>query len=264
LCVGFATTAPRVEHRFDDFVELITGRRASRNVHDFLHLAEVRRNLQEEARSNLAPDILPAAWVMLLGQEPVLVLPWEISLCLANHIRCVPYPTLQMYSTYTTMLDRWTARRLREISPRFVIASYGAVDDRNMIWDCPETWATLLQGWEVLHQDQSTGYLLLARRGKSNPWQEHELARVQGKVGAWVPLPPRSGPVRARLLLRERWSGAVSRSLFRAKPVVLQVRTESGRTQAFRLVVETASDGLLVDATPESSADLAGLFNCCT
>src|SRR5262249_32022537 len=157
---------------------LITGERGSGNLYALLHPAEVRESLRWQARGNLVTDVLPAEWLKTIGQESVVVFPWEISLCLANQLRCVPYPTLQMYSTYTPMLDRWSARRLREVAPRFAIASLASIDDRNMVWDCPETWATLFQGWEVLREDRESGYLLLARRAATSPWQERELSRV--------------------------------------------------------------------------------------
>jgi hypothetical protein len=263
VCLGVTMTAPSFEQRSRDLVDILRARRGSRNLYALLHPAAARRSLRQRASANLAPDVLPAEWLKILGQEEVLVFPWEISLCLANDLRCVPYPTLQMYSTYTPMLDRWTAGRLREVAPRFLIASLDAIDDRNMLWDCPETWATLLRGWEVRRQDSETGYLLLTRRATPSPWEERQISRVQGKVDAWIPLPPRNGPLRARLVFREHWWGGVERSLFRAGPVTLSLMTENGQTRVFRLVLETAADGLLIDAAPETPAELAALFNCC-
>jgi hypothetical protein len=262
-CAGSATIAPSLRDRVPVLVDVLTGGRGARNLHAFLHPAEVRRALQKQARENLASDILPTEWLKTIGHEPVLVVPWEISLCLANDLRCVPYPTLQMYSTYTRSLDAWTARRLREVSPRFVIASVGAIDERNMIWDCPRTWVTLFQGWEVIRQDNKLGYLLLARRPTPGLWEEREVSRAEGKVGAWVPLPPRKVPLRARLFFRESWRGALERSIWRSRPVTLETMSENGRRQVYRLVVETAADGLLIDADPANATDLAGLVNCC-
>jgi hypothetical protein len=263
LYVGVALSARQFERRSEELADFVKRGRGPRNLHALLHPAQARRELQERTPENLGLDALPAEWLKILGQEPVLVVPWEISLCLANALRCMPYPTLQMYSTYTPMLDRWTSRRIHEVSPRFVIASVAAIDERNMVWDCPETWETLLRGWEVIREDSATGYLLLARRETPSPWQERELARVEGKVGAWIPLPPRTGPVRARLHFRERWWRTVERTLFRAPPVTVELMTETGRRQVFNLVLETAADGLLIDAAPETPEELAALFSCC-
>jgi hypothetical protein len=263
VCLGVTMTAPGFEQRSRDLVDILKGRRGSRNLLALLRPAEARRSLRQAEAANLAADVLPAEWLEILGQEAVLVVPWEISICLGNHLRCVPYPTLQMYSTYTPMLDRWTADRLREVAPRFVIASLDAIDDRNMLWDCPETWETLLRGWEVLRQDSERGYLLLTRRATRSPWEERQISQVQGRAEAWIPLPPRKGPLRARLVFRQRWWAGLERTLFRARPVTLSLMTESGQKQVFRLVLETAADGLLIDAAPETPAELAALFDCC-
>src|SRR5262249_15092062 len=123
LSVAITPSKPSLKERFQELGELITGERGSGNLYALLHPAEVRESLRWQARGNLVTDVLPAEWLKTIGQESVVVFPWEISLCLANQLRCVPYPTLQMYSTYTPMLDRWSARRLREVAPRFAIAS---------------------------------------------------------------------------------------------------------------------------------------------
>ncbi|HZX41772.1 MAG TPA: hypothetical protein VFE93_08050, partial [Myxococcaceae bacterium] len=243
--------------------ELVSLRPGTANLSRLLSSGPVRAQLAVASTANLVPDLLPPEWVARIGRSTVLVLPSEISACWANALNCVPLPTLQMYATYTAELDRWSARRLEEVRPAYVIASLGAIDQRNIVWDCPETWVTLLRGWEVVTHD-ATGRLLLSRRQTPSPWTERMSATTTGRVGEWLDVPPHQGPVRLGLQVQPRLSGRLRNLVLRPNVVMLQTRGASGVVRSYRLVLDTARNGILLDASPATAAELAGLFDCCT
>src|SRR5262245_6074968 len=135
----FAATAPLEATRAyaRRFENILIGRFAAGHMIRAANFGD-RRNMREASRAYLSlRDLLPAQWKRLIGRRTVLVVPWELSICPANDLVCVPYPTLQMYATLTEELDRWSAERLRSSQPEFVIVSVDSIDDRNMIWDAP-------------------------------------------------------------------------------------------------------------------------------
>jgi hypothetical protein len=252
-----------VRQRREGLGDVLSGGHGSRNISSLVRFRVVRDELRSRGASALSGDVLPSEWVDLVGRRPVMVLPWEIAVCLANGLNCQPIPTLQLYSTYTRGLDRWSAARIRETKPEFVVLGLASLDDRNMLWDCPETWMAILEGYAVLRTESTKGLLLLQRRVSPRRWREVPLAEVKASSRSWLTIPERTGPVRVSILSRERPSGTLRRLLFRPAPAVLEVSTMSGETRAYRLVLNTAEDGLLIDAMPQTIEDLAKLFDCC-
>jgi hypothetical protein len=243
--------------------DVLRGRRGTRHLAALVRPGVWRDELRRRTEVELASDVLPSSWRATIGEAPVMVGPWEIALCLANALRCVPVPTLQLYSTYTPELDRWSAGRIREVRPEFILFGVGSVDERNMLWDCPETWQVMLRGWDVELRDSSRGLLLLRRRAAPREWGSVPLTSRTVDTREWVQVPERHGPLVASLVLAESLGGTLERLLLRPRPVILEVLTEAGHAHVQRLIVSTARGGLLLDAMPANVDQLAGLFDCC-
>jgi len=263
--LGWSILTPsQLEKRRAAFADVVSGRRARENLGALLRPAAARDESRRRTEASLATDVLSAEWRRTISNSSVMVVPWEIALCLANGLHCMPFPTLQMYSAYTPELDRWSARRIRDGQPEFVLLSLAAIDERNMLWDCPETWRALLQGWEVDRTDFARGMLLLRRRAGPSQWLERPLEERTVATGEWVKAPARTGPLRLSLRAEQRVAGKVLRALLRPLPVILEAVTERGERRVYRLVLGTAPEGLLLDAMPENVGELADLFPCCT
>src|SRR5262249_61753002 len=98
-----------------------------------------------------------------------------------------------------------------------------------MLWDCPETWRALLQGWEVDRTDFARGMLLLRRRAGPSQWLERPLEERTVATGEWVKAPARTGPLRLSLRAEQRVAGKGLRGLLRPLPVILEAVTPGGR-----------------------------------
>jgi len=262
----FSATADRavMSQRAGAIVDVVTGMHAAPRLAALIDFRATRKDVRHASGAYVrVTDRLPEAWRQEIGRRSVLVLPWELGLCPANDLVCVPYPTLQMYATLTRHLDLWTAGRLRNQAPEYAIVDVDAIDGRNMLWDCPETWLALMERWEVVRRATDRPRLLLRRREAKQDWTEDRLESGMGQIGDWIDVPRAPGPVRVAIDLHESISGWLRRTFFRSDPVVLQVTTESGNARAYRIVVDTARSGLLIDAMPRRSDELADLFDCC-
>jgi hypothetical protein len=257
------TDPPELTVRTQRLLRIVTGREARANVTALIDARGARRAARKESRERLVHDLLPDEWRTAIGRHSVLVLPWELALCPANGLNCVPYPTVQMYATLTSDLDRWTAETLRRQPADYAIVDVGAIDGRNMVWDCPETWRALIELYEIDRRAVDRPRLLLKRRNEMRPWHEELLTAQSARIGQWIAVPPNEHPLRAAIALRRRALGWLWDTFFRSAPVSLQVITASGRSRAYRIVVDTARDAILVDAPLRSAADVATLFDCC-
>lgn len=241
---------------------VVTGASGRSQLAALLHWNTTRAGLAEASRRTLeTQDSLPGSWRERIGGQSVMVVPSELALCAANRLACVPYPTLQMYSTYTRALDRWTADRLAASPPEWVIAEVGAIDGRNMVWDCPETWLTLIRGWDVVAASRQPDRLLLGRRGVVRPESEEALGRTRARLGEWSPAPPVQGRVRLGVDVHSTVLGALRRTFFREGPVLLDIAWADGRQSSFRLVIDTARAGVLVSPVVTNTRELADLFD---
>lgn len=259
-----STGAPReVNRRTDTLTDVITGQYARYRLAALVDFGGIRDTMREASRAYLSlTDPLPPKWIEEIGRRTVVVVPSEIALCPAHDFACVPYPTLQMYATLTQRLDRWAASRIQSNPAQFVIVDLQAIDGRNMVWDCPETWLALVEGWEIRRQTPDGQRALLRRREHPTRLVETAIGFRDARIGDWVDVPLSNGALRLAIDLRERPSGLLQRTLFRAAPVSLTVRTAAGKTQTYRVVVDTARSGILLHAIPATS-DLSSLLSCC-
>jgi hypothetical protein len=238
-----------------------SGRRGVYRIHLLEDLDGQRSALRKVGEARLQVDRLPDRWRAEIGGETVMIVPWETAICRANQLRCIPYPTLQMYATYTPELDRWAAERIRTAAPRFIVLGFVAIDGRHPVLDAPEVWQVLLDGYEVVEQDPALQSLLLRKRLSPVRRSSVALPPRSLRIGEWVPVPEGTGWLRAELEISLTPSGWLRRALFKLTRVGIELRYRSGRTQDFQLVPAVAADGLLIDGLPADLGGVAALFD---
>ncbi|HWH21387.1 MAG TPA: hypothetical protein VN671_12690 [Solirubrobacterales bacterium] len=239
------------------------------NPFDNLHYAfDQARNLASPGRRAAAMEdgrrglkatyaLEPGALAALRGHS-VAVEPWEAGAAWAYHLDWLPQPIFQNYSAYTSALDRMNAatiespdgpeRLLRE-NAQVVDAEFPTpdIDNRFMGWDPPEQARAVLCNFAPLYTSERWQVL---GRTPDRCGPERSLGSVQADPGQTVPVPtPEPGTV-----VFARVSGVgVSGLLERAQNFFLHARSRhavvNGDTR-YRLVPETAGDGLLMRAGP--------------
>jgi hypothetical protein len=238
------------------------------NPFDNLHYAfDQARNLASPGRRAAAMEdgrrglkatyaLEPGALAALRGHS-VAVEPWEAGAAWAYHLDWRPQPVFQNYSAYTSALDRMNAatiessggpeRLLRE-NAQVVDSEFPTpdIDNRFMGWDPPEQARAVLCNFAPLYASERWQVL---GRVPDRCGPERPLGKFQAAAGQSVPVPtPEPGTV-----VFARISGAGVTGLERVQNFLLHARSRhaivNGETR-YRLVPETAGDGLLMRAAP--------------
>jgi hypothetical protein len=198
----------------------------------------------------------PGALRALRGHS-VAVEPWEIAAAWAYDLDWRPLPVFQNYSAYTPTLDRLNAeevedpggpeRLLREnqlvVDAEFPTAD---LDDRFGGWDPPEQARAVLCNFTPLWEDER--WQVLGRVGDRCSG-EREIGSVSAVAGEAVDVPtPGPGEV-----VFARIHGAGVSGLERIQAFLFHAASRHAVVNGearYRLVPETAGDGLLLRAAP--------------
>jgi hypothetical protein len=205
-----------------------------------------------ESAYGLAPRGMAA-----VGSHTVAVEPWEIGAAWAYELDWDPLPVFQNYSAYTPPLDRLNAEAVEDpdgperllrhnplvVQPEFPTAD---LDDRFLGWDPPEQARAVLCNFAPLWEDERWQVL---GRVPDRCGPERELGSVIAAAGEAVPVPtPGAGEV-----VFARVHGAGVSGLERVQTFLFHAASRhavvNGETR-YRLVPETAGDGLLLRAAP--------------
>jgi hypothetical protein len=204
-----------------------------------------------EAEYGLAPAGLAA-----VGDHTVAIEPWEIGAAWAYGLHWDPLPVFQNYSAYTPQLDRLNAEAVEDpggperllrhnplvVQPEFPTAD---LDDRFAGWDPPEQARAVLCNFAPLWEDERWQVL---GRVRDPCGGEREIGSVSAAGEAVdVPTPGPGEVVFARI------HGAGVSGLERLQTFLFHAASRhavvNGETR-YRLVPETAGDGLLLRAAP--------------
>jgi hypothetical protein len=244
------------------------GTEGNLNPFDNLHYAfDQARNLassgrraavMEQGRSGLEATyaLEPEALAAVRGHT-IAVEPWEAGAAWAYHLDWLPQPVFQNYSAYTPALDRMNAatiespdgpeRLLRE-NAQVVDGEFPTpdIDNRFLGWDPPEQARAVLCNFAPLYTSERWQVL---GRVPDRCGPERALGTVEAAAGQSVPVPtPAPGTV-----VFARVGGAGVSGLERVQNFLLHARSRhaivNGGTR-YRLVPETAGDGLLMRAAP--------------
>lgn len=224
--------------------------------------AEIERTGREGLQALYAID--PRMLAELRGRT-VAVEPWEVAAAWAYELDWRPLPVFQNYSAYTAELDRLNAddaadpdgpqRILRE-NPLLVLPEFETrdLDNRYIGWDPPEQARAVLCNFVPLATDERWQVL---GRVPDRCGPERALGSVEAGEGEPVEVPaPGPGEV-----VFVRIDGAEVGGLEKLTTMLLHARIRDAvldGTARYRLIPETAGDGLLLRADQRAVADLGG------
>jgi hypothetical protein len=200
--------------------------------------------------------IPPQALARMQGHT-VAVEPWETGAAWAYELDWEPQPVFQNYSAYTSGLDRLNAaaledpdgpERILRDAPQAVVAEFPTpdIDNRFAGWDPPEQARAVLCNFVPLYTDERWQVL---GRVSDRCGSERPLGTVEAAAGQAVPVPT---PGRGSAVF-VRIDGAGVEGLERVQTFLFHAgsrhATVNGEAR-YRLVPETAGDGLLLRAAP--------------
>jgi hypothetical protein len=233
------------------------------NIHRLLDLKGIRQELGVLGQANLKSKQLPPDWLALIKADGgrVGTLPWEISYCAANDLACDPFPTLQMYNAHKSSLDKWASAHYRgSQAPDFILAEFEDIDGRNMLLSTPATWRAILHNFEIAQMATPQGLRLLRRRSQASEENLTVINQDGANVGQWISVPASDKALFASIDMRLRMIGLISKAVFRIPPVYISLLYESGRFASYRIIPDTAKNGLLINYVATDMVGLDGLF----
>jgi hypothetical protein len=256
--VVFAASLPvrpsGVETRFDPVSNVKLAFEGARDLFSPGRRATITSNGRAAMQSayGLAPPGLAA-----LRGHTVAVEPWEIGAAWAYELDWLPQPVFQNYSAYTSALDRLNAEtlidpdgpeRLLRQNTQVVLPEFPGpdLDDRFPGWDPPEQARAALCHFAPLYTDERWQVL---GRVPDRCGGAHPVGTAEAAAGEAVDVPaPRPGAV-----VFVRIDGAGVSGLERVQTFLFHAGSRhavvNGDTR-YRLVPETAGDGLLLRAAP--------------
>jgi hypothetical protein len=217
-----------------------------------------REAAMESGRSGMKGTyaLEPGALAALRGRT-VAVEPWEAAAAWAYELDWRPLPVFQNYSAYTPQLDRLNSQmvespegpeRLLRENQQVVDSEFPTADLDNRFpgWDPPEQARAVLCNFAPLYTSER--WQVLGRvKDRCDP--SRALGTVEAAAGeaVAVPTPGRDGIVFVRI------AGAGVSGLERLQTILFHAGsrhlTVNGETR-YRLVPETAGDGLMLRADP--------------
>jgi hypothetical protein len=246
--------------------ESLLGIRGAHELMRAITLPAYRRRVAEETQQALASNQLSASVTRTIGSASTDVYPWDASLIRANGLRWAHRPVPASFSAYTAALDEMNTRFLQSPGrPRYLLwhGSYQAsthvtdvssIDGRHLFWDEPRTLRAIVGTYEMV---DATEQLILMRASEQHRFGPvRRLTTTTAAWNTWVPVPTADGVVfAAPSIRRSRILDAVT-TLYRADPMLITVRLESGKEHEFRAVPETMAGGLWMNPLPISLGDV--------
>lgn len=234
---------------------ILAGRAGSGRFVALFRLPELQRDLraagdQAMSTQTLSPEMLSG------GVGEVGIIPWEISLAPANHLRWRPCPVFQTHMAYTAYLDRLNAEHFAGAGPEHLLVQFAAIDGRNPVQETPAIWRALKENYRPAAGPDPEARLLLRRR-EAPEWQPLvEAGRRGASTGTWINVPPGQEIAYAKLAMRMNVAGRAVRLLFRIPPLEIDLETEAGELYSYRFLPRTAENGLWIGSVVADAQDL--------
>jgi len=237
------------------------GQGGSSNIISTIQLDNTRNRLSEASRVNLEEYLLPDEWLKIIGNASVDILPWDIIYIPANNLTWNPCPVLQNYSVYTSSLDLRSADHYKgDDSPSFLIVEFKDIDGRHPMLGAPATWNIIISNYDLLLEDQSNGRLLLKKKLDTSSKEVIPTVQIDSSTNQWITVPVSDNLLLADVQIYLSVVGAFTDTLFRIPPVYVDLIYQSGINARYRIIPDTARNGLLLSSLPQNISELAQLF----
>lgn len=191
----------------------------------------------------------------------LLMFPSDISSAAHQSVDIVPLYVLQAYSAHTRYLDQTSALHIQSAANPIdhVVLQWSDIDSRNELLDAPATWMSLFANFAP--ESETPEALLLERRPVALDLAYIPLTSEEYQAGVWVPVPQRSTPVAMSIDLRPTAYGSFLTSTYKLAPVVLELRTASGKLQSIRVTADVLSSPSFINCLPLSFPSLSELWS---
>ena len=225
-----------------------------------LNLDSTRDSLKSQTQKNLVSLRASQAVQDKIADGTVEVVPYNTTQVFANGWRWAPRPVFQTYVAFTPAHDLLNAEHLRNHrAADFVLVHAESIDQRHPFAEDPLSWRALLEGYEVVWQNDET--LLFAKRSEPHRFSLVEIASTSVGWDRKIPVPAYNGPLVVKLISKRSLVGQLSNLFFRVNPVHVEVTYESGEKRSWRVVRPNLVHGFVVQPFPTDLSEIAQFAN---
>jgi hypothetical protein len=118
----------------------------------------------------------------------------------------------------------------------------------------------ILHNYFLVKSESVKGVQLFKRRDQPVPSELAIIGHETGRLSEWVSVPPSDKVLYAFLEMRLRALGWTSKTFYQIPPVTISVMYASGRYADYRMIPDTARNGLLMNYLPRDVESLDRLF----
>lgn len=209
-----------------------------------------------QSERNLMTKKLDHKTSNLIGDKRTDIYPWDYSYIIANDLNWMPRPVIQSYAAYTPWLDNLNAIHFESNdAPEYILwelqedsktDEFGDVDNRYLLNDEPQTIYQIFRNYDIINKDRSM--LVLERSDNINLKDPVILKTEQAVWNTWIKVPDvDDGILRARMLCRGNLLRIIRTFLYKDASFFIDYKLEDGRILKYRIVPETAKDGIWIN-----------------
>jgi hypothetical protein len=240
---------------------IFSGESGKSFINSIIHLKETQGELDYYSKLDLEKDRLPAQWLGEIGNATVDTIPWEICYCPANNLNWSPNPVLQIYSAYTSSLDLKSASHYDGVgAPHFLIAEFIDIDGRHPLLAEPATWHRIISNYDVIFLDLEANRFLLKKKVQHLEEKIATFSQGKGYINQWISVPDSNKFLFVSIKMKQNIRGVALEALFRIPPVYIDLIFKSGRIASYRIIPDTAKNGVLINYIPYDIEELMKLF----
>ncbi len=228
--------------------------------------------LQSRLNARYPSARLPADIRATIGQATMDVMPWEVSLAIANGLNYQPRPIPQSYSAYTPWLDGLNAHHLAaNNAPDYILfsgAQPAAIDDRPAAWDEAQTKRVLLENYSYQTkfplpqkvgqavQLKSANTFLLRHTPRVRRLVPVSTNAVVLQLNQTLSIPTTTNLIFLTLQVDRSVLGKLQSAAFAPALLAVCFQYEDGTSKICRAILPILQTGVLVNRRVESEEDI--------
>jgi hypothetical protein len=228
-----------------------------------LHHSQFTNDVLAQSNEACKVNVLPEAWKQEIGNAPVDVFPYDLSIIMVNGLNYRHRPYIQC-PPLNRKYEQGDIDFLRSgAAPQYIIwhqtfSGNLGLDGTNNDYlpnECPRLVQAILAGYEST-PFCTDRFTLYRKRDRALTVKDEELGRTEAAFGSWVTVPPADTGryVMAQLDIRPTFEYKLVGLLYKGMPVYIEYETVNGKTLNYTLSVTTAREGVFIGPLPENPA----------
>jgi hypothetical protein len=253
-------------------IEVITNKlipsEVANNIKSLTDIEKIQLSMNEKIKNNLSSIQIPNNVKILVGQKPIDIIPWEISLVPANQLNWKPRPVFQSYAAYTNTLDDKNFESLSKEERDYIFYQFQSIDNRHPFFDEPKTFSHVFCNYKpsvdipgFIKTPRFTNMILLEKlklsrcssplQGKSLLINWDDSIRIEST---------NNDMISASVKFHYSTIGKIVKNLFRIPPVIMRIDYTDGSQKAYRIIPENSENGVIVSHLPRNDDEAMSFF----